>query len=188
ERDKLSYSKQWCEARLAMTFGGRVAEQLIYGKEHLNTGAASDIQQATNIAKRMVTEWGMSEKLGPLLYSENQQEVFLGHSVTQQQNMSEETAKLIDEEVRRFVNQGYDTAWDVLSSNRDALERVTQALMEFETISGVETELAMRGEKIERAEDDDGPKGPVGSAVPTAGAIRPKRGPETDGGMEPQPA
>ncbi|MEL6873473.1 MAG: ATP-dependent zinc metalloprotease FtsH, partial [Pseudomonadota bacterium] len=135
ERDKLSYSKEWCQARLAMTFGGRVAEQVIYGKEHLNTGAASDIQQATNIAKRMVTEWGMSEKLGPLLYSENQQEVFLGHSVTQQQNMSEETARLIDEEVRRFVTEGYDRAWDVISNNRDKLEAITQALMEYEMTS-----------------------------------------------------
>jgi len=188
ERDKLSYSKQWCEARLAMTFGGRVAEQIIYGKDHLNTGAASDIQQATSIAKKMVTEWGMSEKLGPLLYSENQQEVFLGHSVTQQQNMSEETAKLIDEEVRRLVNKGYDTAWDVLSTHRDELEAVTQALMEFETISGDECQAVMRGEKIVRPEDDETPKGPVGSAVPTVGQAKPRRGDEPDtGGMEPQP-
>ncbi|MGF1649093.1 MAG: cell division protein FtsH, partial [Hyphomicrobiaceae bacterium] len=189
ERDRLSYSKQWCEARLAMTFGGRVAEQLIYGKEHLNTGAASDIQQATNIAKRMVTEWGMSEKLGPLLYSENQQEVFLGHSVTQRQNMSEETAKLIDEEVRRIVGQAYGKAWEVLSANRDKLERVAQALMEFETISGEECDMVMRGERIIRPEDEEAPKGPVGSAVPVTGAMRPKRGggaPDT-GGMAPQP-
>jgi cell division protease FtsH len=190
ERDKLSYSKQWCEARLAMTFGGRVAEQIIYGKEHLNTGAASDIQQATNIAKRMVTEWGMSEKLGPLLYSENQQEVFLGHSVTQQQNMSEETARLIDEEIRRLVNEGYEKAWEVLSTNADKLEAMTQALMEFETISGEETMLVMNGGKIDRPEDDELPKGPVGSAVPSAGQARPgkNRGDEPDtGGMEPQP-
>ncbi|MEL6299730.1 MAG: ATP-dependent zinc metalloprotease FtsH [Pseudomonadota bacterium] len=189
ERDKLSYSKEWCKARLAMTFGGRVAEQVIYGKEHLNTGAASDIQQATNIAKRMVTEWGMSEKLGPLLYSENQQEVFLGHSVTQQQNMSEETARLIDEEVRRFVTEGYDRAWDVISNNRDKLEAITQALMEYETISGAETDAVMRGDRIERPEDDETPSGPVGSAVPTAGQVRPNRGGAPDtGGMDPQPA
>ncbi len=188
ERDKLSYSKQWCEARIAMTFGGRVAEQLIYGKDHLNTGAASDIQQATSIAKRMVTEWGMSEKLGPLLYSENQQEVFLGHAVTQRQNMSEATARLIDEEVRHIVNAGYDKAWEVLSAHRDELERVTQALMEYETISGAETQAAMRGEKIVRPDDEDAPKGPVGSAVPSAGQVRKPRGDAPDtGGMEPQP-
>src|SRR5947208_791082 len=103
ERDKLSYSKQWCEARIATMFGGRIAEQLIYGEDHLNTGAASDIMQATELARRMVTEWGMSEKLGPLRYNENQQEVFLGHAITQRQNMSEDTAKLIDEEIRRIV-------------------------------------------------------------------------------------
>ena len=93
ERDKLSYSKQWCEARIATMFGGRVAEQLIYGEDHLNTGASSDIMQATELARRMVTEWGMSDKLGPLRYNENQQEVFLGHAITQRQNMSEETAE-----------------------------------------------------------------------------------------------
>ncbi|MBS0241389.1 MAG: ATP-dependent zinc metalloprotease FtsH, partial [Proteobacteria bacterium] len=112
ERDKLSYSKQWCEARIAMTFGGRVAEQIIYGKEHLNTGASSDITQATNLARSMVTEWGMSEKLGPLRYTDNQQEVFLGHAITQRQNMSEETAKLIDEEIRKIVTSGQAKAWE----------------------------------------------------------------------------
>ena len=122
ERDRLSYSKQWCEGKIAMAFGGRVAEQIIYGREHLNTGASSDISQATSIAKRMVTEWGMSDKLGPLLYSENQQEVFLGHSITQQQNMSEETAKLIDEEMRRIVTAGEKTAWEVLTRHKPKLE------------------------------------------------------------------
>ncbi len=190
ERDKLSYSKQWCEARLAMTFGGRVAEQIIYGKDHLNTGAASDITQATNIARSMVTEWGMSEKLGPLLYNENQQEVFLGHAITQRQNMSEETARLIDEEVRALVLAGEQKAWEVLTANKDKLEAVAQALMEFETITGDETQAVMRGEKIVRKEDDEDTKGPIGSAVPSAGQSRPTRGsgeePES-GGMEPQP-
>ncbi len=189
ERDKLSYSKEWCEGKIAMAFGGRVAEQLIYGKEHLNTGAASDITQATNIARRMVTEWGMSDKLGPLLYNENQQEVFLGHSIAQQQNMSEETAKLIDEEIRRIVNAGYDKAWEVLSAHKDELESITQALMEYETISGDEVETLMRGEKIERPTDDDIPRGPVGTAVPVSGRQSKPRGepgPDT-GGMEPQP-
>ena len=191
ERDKLSYSKKWCEARLAMTFGGRVAEQIIYGKEHLNTGAASDITQATSMARSMVTEWGMSDKLGPLLYNENQQEVFLGHAITQRQNMSEDTARLIDEEVRRLVLQGEQKAWEVLETNKDKLEAVAKALMEFETISGEECMTVMRGGKIVRKEDDLDAKGdPLGSAVPTAGATRPVRGPDKDsgtGGMEPQP-
>ncbi|NQX80323.1 MAG: ATP-dependent zinc metalloprotease FtsH, partial [Hyphomicrobiaceae bacterium] len=175
ERDKLSYSKKWCNARLSMTFGGRVAEQIIYGKDHLNTGAASDITQATNIARSMVTEWGMSEKLGPLLYNENQQEVFLGHAITQRQNMSEETAKLIDEEVRRIVLQGEQQAWEILETNKDKLESVAQALMEFETISGEECMAVMRGEKINRKQDDSDNIGPVGSAVPSAGLARPSR-------------
>ena len=190
ERDKLSYSKKWCEARLAMTFGGRVAEQIIYGKDHLNTGAASDITQATNIARSMVTEWGMSPKLGPLLYSENQQEVFLGHAITQRQNMSEETAKLIDEEIRRIVTDGEKKAWEVLGANVDKLHAVADALMEFETISGEETQIVMNGGKIVRNEDDEDTKGPLGSAVPVAGALRPSRdsgGTPDTGGMEPQP-
>ncbi|MFV0369765.1 MAG: ATP-dependent zinc metalloprotease FtsH [Hyphomicrobiaceae bacterium] len=188
ERDKLSYSKEWCEGKIAMAFGGRVAEQLVYGKEHLNTGASSDITQATNIARKMVTEWGMSEKLGPLLYNENQQEVFLGHAIAQQQNMSEETARLIDEEVRRIVMTGYNTAWEVLSEHRDGLEAITQALMEYETITGAECETLMRGEKIVRPSDDDETKGPIGSAVPVAGrAPKPPREEPDPGGMEPQP-
>jgi cell division protease FtsH len=185
ERDRLSASKQWCEAKIAMMFGGRVAEQIVYGKEQLNSGASNDIMQATGMAKRMVTEWGMSEKLGPLLYSANQQEVFLGHSVAQSQNMSEETARIIDEEVRRIVTDGQAKAWEVLLAHRDQLEAVTQALMEFETITGEECKGLMRGEKIVRMDPDDS-KGPTGSAVPTAGKPRPREEPDA-GTLEPQP-
>jgi cell division protease FtsH len=187
ERDKLSYSKNWCEARLAMTFGGRVAEQIAYGKEHINTGASSDITQATNIARSMVTEWGMSEKLGPLLYNGNQQEVFLGHSIGQQKNISDDTARLIDEEVRRIVMEGQQKAWEVLGANVDKLNAVADALMEYETINGEETELVMNGGKIVRKEDDEDTKGPLGSAVPATGAVRPPREEPGTGGMEPQP-
>jgi cell division protease FtsH len=187
ERDKLSYSKQWCEARIATMFGGRIAEQLIYGEEHLNTGAASDIMQATELARRMVTEWGMSERLGPLRYNENQQEVFLGHAITQRQNMSEDTAKLIDEEIRRIVTDGEKKAREVLFANRDKLEAITQALMEFETVSGDEVNALMRGEKIVRAADDEENKGPAGPAVPAAGKMRPPRPEPGTGGLEPQP-
>jgi cell division protease FtsH len=187
ERDKLSYSKQWCEARIATMFGGRVAEQLIYGEDHLNTGASSDIMQATELARRMVTEWGMSERLGPLRYNENQQEVFLGHAITQRQNMSEDTAKLIDEEIRRIVTEGEKKAREVLFANRDKLEAITQALMEYETINGEEVHGLMRGEKIVRAVDDEETKGPAGPAVPAAGKLRPPRPEPGAGGLEPQP-
>ena len=187
ERDKLSYSKTWCDARLAMMFGGRVAEQIIYGKEHLNTGAASDIQQATGLARSMVTEWGMSEKLGPLRYTDNQQEVFLGHAITQRQNMSEDTARLIDDEIRKIVIAGQDKAWEVLGGNRDKLEALAQALMEHETISGEECMTVMRGERVVRKSDDEETKGPMGSAVPVAGKQRPPRDEPGAGGLEPQP-
>jgi cell division protease FtsH len=135
----------------------------------------------------MVTEWGMSDALGPLLYSENQQEVFLGHAITQRQNMSEDTARLIDDEIRKIVLAGQEKAWEVLGSNRDKLEAVAQALMEHETISGDECMMVMRGEKIVRKSDDEDQKGPMGSAVPVAGKQRPPRGEPDTGGMEPQP-
>jgi len=187
ERDKLSYSKQWCEARVATMFGGRVAEQLIYGEDHLNTGASSDIMQATELARRMVTEWGMSEKLGPLRYNENQQEVFLGHAITQRQNMSEDTAKLIDEEIRRVVTAGERKAREVLGANRDKLEAITQALLEYETLSGEEVNVIMRGDKIVRTTDDGESRGSPGPAVPAAGKMRPSRPEPGPGGLEPQP-
>jgi cell division protease FtsH len=187
ERDKLSYSMQWCTARIATMFGGRVAEQLIYGEDHLNTGASSDIMQATELARRMVTEWGMSEKLGPLRYNENQQEVFLGHAITQRQNMSEDTAKLIDEEIRRIVTDGEKKAREVLFANRDKLEAITQGLMEYETISGEEVQALIRGERIVRVSDDEETKGPAGPAVPAAGKTRPPRAEPDTGGLEPQP-
>ena len=180
ERDRLGYSKQWCEAKMAMLFGGRVAEQLVYGKEHLNTGASSDIKMATGIAKGMVTEWGMSEKLGPLLYNEGQRDIFSGPIKI----MSDDTARLIDEEIRRFVTTGQDKAWQILTENRAELERVAQALMEYETITGEEVKNLINGLPISRIDPDDS-KGPTGSAVPTAGPSRPPR--EEPGSMEPQP-
>ena len=143
--------------------------------------------QATELARRMVTEWGMSEKLGPLRYNENQQEVFLGHAITQRQNMSEDTAKLIDEEIRRIVTDGEKKAREVLFANRDKLEAITQALMEYETINGEEVHGLMRGEKIVRAADDEETKGPAGPAVPAAGKMRPPRPEPGTGGLEPQP-
>jgi cell division protease FtsH len=169
EKDRYSYSKGWMESRIAMCFGGRIAEQLIYGESHLNSGAADDIRQATGMARRMVTEFGMSEKLGPLRYSENEEEVFLGHSVTQRKNVSDETAKLIDQEVRRIVEEGEAKARDILSKNLDGLHVVAKALLEYETLSGEEVQALLRGEKIRQASNDsDKPK--PRSSVPTAGA------------------
>jgi len=122
-----------------------------------------------------------------LRYTDNQQEVFLGHSITQHQNMSEETARLIDEEVRRIVMAGESKAREVLAANTDKLEAITQALMEFETISGEECMAVTRGERIIRPADDEDSRGPMGSAVPSTGAARPPRGEPESGGMAPQP-
>jgi len=182
EADRLSYTKTWAEAKIAMAFGGRIAEQLVYGEEHLNTGASSDITQATSIARSMVTEWGMSELLGPLRYSPNEQEVFLGHSVTQRQNVSSETARMIDQEVRRIVTDGEKRARQVLTDNRHLLDQLAAALMEYETLSGDEVSELFKGNRPDRP--DDTPSGPT-SAVPVIKKKPPREG--FGGEPEPQP-
>jgi len=131
----------------------------------------------------MVMEWGMSEKLGRVRYASNQQEVFLGHSVSQTTNMSDETAKLIDEEVRKLIEGGETTARKIITDNRDQFIAIAEALLEFETLTGDELRDLMTGKRPTR-EDPDEPTTPRGSAVPSSGKPRP---PEADGGMEPQP-
>ncbi|HRK96177.1 MAG TPA: ATP-dependent zinc metalloprotease FtsH, partial [Rhodospirillales bacterium] len=150
ERDRYTFKQSEIKSRLAMMFGGRVAEDLIFGKQEVTTGATNDIQQATNLARRMVTEWGMSERLGRLRYNANDEEVFLGHSVTRSQHLSEDTARLIDEEVRTIVEHAEAEARRVLAENIDALHRVAQALLEYETLSGEDTRRILRGEAVER--------------------------------------
>jgi cell division protease FtsH len=187
ERDRLSYTRQYCVSRLASVFGGREAEVLIFGPENVTNGATSDIQQATRLARAMVMEWGMSEKLGRVRYHGNEQEVFLGHSVTQTVNMSEETAKLIDDEIRSLVEAGEQTARGILNEHADDLHKLAKALLEHETLSGDEVEKVLRGEPIVRAADDEETKGPAGPAVPAAGKSRPPRGEPGRGGLEPYP-
>ncbi len=188
ERDKYAFSKIELESRLAMMFGGRVAEELIFGKEYVTTGAGNDIQQATNMARRMVTEFGMSDKLGRVRYSANEQEVFLGHSVTQQQNMSEATAEMIDAEVRRIIEEAEGHARRILTEKHDELEKITQALLEFETLSGDEVRALLRGEPVVRP---DPPSSPAPKPEPPkAGGRRasvPTSGPKDTGGFEPEP-
>jgi cell division protease FtsH len=135
QRDKYSQSKLEIKAMLASLFGGRVAEELIFGQEHVTTGAADDIRRATGLARRMVTEFGFSEKLGPLRYSDNEEEVFLGHSVTQRKNVSDATAKVIDDEIRRIVEEGEHTARAILTSHLDELHALAHGLLEYETLS-----------------------------------------------------
>lgn len=150
ERDKYSQTKTELESRLAVLFGGRVAEQIIFGDANVTTGASSDIQQATGIARRMVTEFGMSDKLGRVRYNANEQEVFLGHAVTQQQNVSEATAELIDGEVRTLVERGENEARRLLTEHLSDLHKLSEALLEYETLSGDEVNALLRGEEIKR--------------------------------------
>jgi cell division protease FtsH len=187
ERDRLSYTRQYCVSRLASVFGGREAEILIFGPDNVTNGATGDIQQATRLARAMVMEWGMSEKLGRVRYHGNEQEVFLGHSVTQTVNMSEETAKLIDDEIRSLVEAGEQTARRILTERVDDLHKLAKALLEHETLSADEVDKVLRGEPIVRAADDEESKGPAGPAVPAAGKSRPPRPEPGRGGLEPYP-
>ncbi|HWT11689.1 MAG TPA: ATP-dependent zinc metalloprotease FtsH [Allosphingosinicella sp.] len=169
ERDRYSMSLTQMKGRLALCFGGRIAEQLIYGKDALNTGASNDIQQATELARAMVMEYGMSEKLGWLRYRDNQEEVFLGHSVARSQHVSEETARLIDFEVRRLIEEAEANARQVLTDNLDELHRLAGALLEYETLNGEEAKKAIRGEDIGRGNPGDKPSlTPItGSSIPS---------------------
>ncbi|MFA5967836.1 MAG: ATP-dependent zinc metalloprotease FtsH [Sphingomonas sp.] len=167
ERDTITMSMKQMKGKLALCFGGRIAEQLIYGEDELNTGASNDIQQATNLARSMVMEYGMSEKLGWLRYRDNQDEVFLGHSVSRAQNVSEETARLIDSEIRSLIEEAEQAARKVLEEHLDDLHRVTAALLEYETLSGEEIRRLLEGEEINR--QDSGSTTtvrPAGSSIP----------------------
>ncbi|MBV9826757.1 MAG: ATP-dependent zinc metalloprotease FtsH [Alphaproteobacteria bacterium] len=150
ERDKYSQSKIEIKAMMASLFGGRVAEQLIFGEDKVTTGASDDIRRATGLARRMVTEFGFSEKLGPLRYSDNEEEVFLGHSVTQRKNVSDATAKVIDDEIRRIVDEGEHKARDILTGHLDELHLLAKGLLEYETLSADEIRRIIKGERIVR--------------------------------------
>ena len=154
ERDKFSQSRLELEALIASMFGGRVAEELIYGKRNITTGAGNDIQQATNLARRMVMEFGFSDKLGPLRYETNQEEVFLGHSVAQQRNISDETARIIDEEVRKLVETGEETSRKILTKKIDDLHKVAKGLLEYETLSAEDINNILTGKEVIRANID----------------------------------
>ncbi len=172
ERDRYSQTLRELKAMLARMFGGRVAEELIFGKDNVTNGATSDIQQATDIARRMVTEWGMSDALGPLRYGDNQEEVFLGHSVARQQLISGATAKLIDEEIRKLIDGAETTAREVLEAHDEDLHRLADALLEYETLSGEDVNALLRGEDIVRGSEPETPQ-PRRSSVPASGAAEP---------------
>ena len=185
ERDHLSHTKQYLESRLAIMFGGRLAEELVFGPDNVTTGAASDIQVATQTARGMITAYGMSEKLGRVRYQANEQEVFLGHAVTQTQNVSEATAQLIDQEVRRLIEEAEGRARTILTERLEDLHTVARALLEYETLSNDEIGTVLRGEKVVR--DDTGGAGTSDrrrrASVPTTTGPAPGASPEPQPGV-----
>ncbi len=187
ERDKYSFSLEQMRARLASVMGGRVAEELKFGREKVTSGASSDIEYATKLARAMVTQYGLSEKLGPIAYGEDEGEVFLGQSIARSKAISGDTAKIIEDEVRRFVTEGYDKARQILTERSKEWEAISQALLEYETLTGDEIEALMRGEKIVREDPADTTDHTPPSSVPSAGASVTKKKDDDTGGMEPSP-
>ena len=168
EEDRYSYSKERLESQISSLFGGRIAEELTLGDAGVTTGASNDIERATEIARNMVTKWGLSNRLGPLSYSEDEGEVFLGRSVTQQKHMSDETAHAIDKEIRDFIDRNYQRAETILKDNMDILHAMAQALMKYETIDRQQIDAIMKGEEPPPpdgwTDDGDGPQGTPPSA------------------------
>ena len=155
EGDRISLARDQIYADLRVACGGRIAEELIFGEERVTTGASSDIRMATDMARRMVTEWGMSDKLGFLAYSADEQEVFLGRSVAQQKNMADSTASIIDSEIRRIVDDAYTAATKILKKHDDQLERLAQGLLEYETLNGEEIRIIVEGGTLSRPDPSD---------------------------------
>src|SRR6187549_1015221 len=168
ERDSYSYHRDKMYANLAVSMGGRIAEEVIFGYDKVSSGASSDISYATGLARDMVTRWGMSDALGPLQYAEADEEVFLGYSVNRQKNMSNETAQAIDKEIRRIVETGYERAKTLLEENRGELETLAQALLEYETLSGDEIKTLLEGGKIDRGSTSQPSLPTAGSSIPKA--------------------
>ncbi|MDO5091159.1 MAG: ATP-dependent zinc metalloprotease FtsH [Cardiobacteriaceae bacterium] len=158
DQDRYSYSKERLESQISTLYGGRLAEEIIYGKEQVSTGASNDIERATAIARNMVTQWGLSEKLGPLMYGEEEGEVFLGRSVTRHKNVSDETARVIDLEIRDIIDRNYERARKILEDNMDILHEMTKALVKYETIDEGQIDDLMNRRPVREPQgwNDDG--------------------------------
>ena len=180
ERDQLSLPREKMLADITVAMGGRVAEEIIFGDKKVTSGASSDIEMATKMARNMVTKFGMSEKLGPLQYGENEEEVFLGRSVQRHQNVSEETAKLIDSEIRQIVDSCYDLAKKILNEKIDDLHALAKGLIEYETLNGDEITTLLKEGKIDRSNPEEeinnaGPSVPKsGKSTPVGPSFKPK--------------
>ena len=185
EDDRVSITRQQIEASLAMAFGGRVAEEIVFGRERVTTGAASDIQKATHVARRYVTQWGLSEAIGPIQVGDNEQELFLGREIQHRREVSEQTAQLVDAEVKRVIDRAYERATSVISENLELLHAIAAALLDRETLTREDFAVLLRGEKLP-------PRTPI-KATPSAPApgqlLEPRRSnPPLLGGPEPAPA
>ncbi len=186
ERDQLSVSYRKYKSKIAMAMGGRVAEELVFGEDAVTSGAASDIQQVTKIARAMVTQFGFDEELGYVDYA-NEQQSYLGN-YGGGSNHSSITQKMIDDKVRQLVNEGYETAKKILTERRDELENLAQGLLEYETLTGPEIARVMRGEALDRG-DDDGDTPTSGTpSVATVPKTRGRKRGDEDGGLEPEPS
>jgi len=164
EADRYSYSKERLESQISSLFGGRLAEELIFGFDKVTTGASNDIQRSTELAHNMVTQWGLSEKLGPLTFGEEEGEVFLGKSVTQHKNMSDETAHIIDEEIRNIVDRNYQRAKNILEENMNILHAMADALIKYETIDKDQISDLMKGKTPQPPQGwDDSSQGGTGT-------------------------
>ena len=172
EEDRYSYSKRRLNSQIASLFGGRIAEELVFGNEAVTTGASNDIERATEIARNMVTKWGLSERLGPLTYTEEDGEVFLGRSVTSHKQVSDVTIHAIDEEVRKIIDSNYRLATGILTSNRDKLNAMSDALMKYETIDETQIKDIMAGREPRPPEGWDSSGGPGAPATVSSGASK----------------
>jgi cell division protease FtsH len=186
EDDRVSMTRMQLEANLVRMYGGRAAEELVFGKDKVTTGAASDIQTATSLARRYVTQWGLSEAIGPILVGDNEQELFLGREIQHRREVSEQTAQIVDTEVKRIIERAYERAKAVLKEHMDLLHAVAQALLDRETLSREEVDALARGEQL----PPRAPAPPVKPAPqpPHTPALEPKRNPPLLGGPEPSPA
>ena len=185
EDDRVSITRQQIEASLAMAFGGRVAEEIVFGRERVTTGAASDIQKATHVARRYVTQWGLSDAIGPIQVGDNEQELFLGREIQHRREVSEQTAQLVDAEVKRVIDQAYERATAVISQNLELLHAIAAALLDRETLTREDFLILIRGEKLPPRT----PLKPTPTTPTPTQVIEPRRSnPPLLGGPEPAPA
>jgi cell division protease FtsH len=186
EDDRVSMTRMQLEANLVRFYGGRAAEELVFGRDRVTTGAASDIQTATGLARRYVTQWGLSDEIGPILVGDNEQELFLGREIQHRREVSEQTAQIVDAEVKRIIKRAYERAKQTLQENIDLLHLVAQALLDRETLTREDVEMLARGEKLPPPSAPQPPGKPFVSTVTPA--VEPKRNPPLLGGPEPSPA